>query len=162
MRSSLLRTDGEITEIYERHFLTVYRVCYAFMRNKPDSEDAVHETFCKLIKSGTPFDSEEHEKAWLIRTATNTCKNALRNSWSKRVSIDDHQNLSACDDYEIDDVFNAIIDLPEKYKSVVFLYYYEGYDSAEISKILNKPKATIRYHLHMARKILKEKLEGSI
>lgn len=71
MVKSLLRTDKEIAEIYECHKLTVYRVCFAFMKNSADTEDVVQDTFFQLIKTGTVFESEEHEKAWLIRTATN-------------------------------------------------------------------------------------------
>ena len=71
MSKSLLRTDKEIAEIYKRHSKTVYRVCFAYMKNPADTEDAVQDTFFQLIKSGPAFESEEHEKAWLIRTATN-------------------------------------------------------------------------------------------
>lgn len=74
MSKSLLRTDKEIAEIYKRHSKTVYRVCFAYMKNPADTEDAVQDTFFQLIKSGPAFESEEHEKAWLIRTATNICK----------------------------------------------------------------------------------------
>jgi RNA polymerase sigma-70 factor (ECF subfamily) len=159
MAKSLLRTDREIAEIYERHKSTVCRVCFAFMKNATDTEDAVQDTFFQLIKSGTAFESEEHEKAWLIRTASNLCKNTLRNWWRKRESLEDH-NLRAGEDIEIDHVFSVVAGLPDKYKAVVYLYYYEGYNSAEISDILKKPPSTIRYYLHEARKILREKLGG--
>ena len=78
MSNSLLRTDKEIAEIYTRHSKTVYRVCFAYMKNPADTEDAVQDTFFQLIKSGPAFESEEHEKAWLIRTASNICKDVLR------------------------------------------------------------------------------------
>lgn len=83
MSKSLLRTDKEIAEIYKRHSKTVYRVCFAYMKNPADTEDAVQDTFFQLIKSGPAFESEEHEKAWLIRTATNICKNVLRHWWRR-------------------------------------------------------------------------------
>jgi RNA polymerase sigma-70 factor (ECF subfamily) len=76
MAKSLLRTDNEIAAIYGRHMKTVYRVCFAYMKNPADTEDAVQDAFFRLIKTGTPFESEEHEKAWLIRTATNEGKGA--------------------------------------------------------------------------------------
>jgi RNA polymerase sigma-70 factor (ECF subfamily) len=151
---------AEITEIYERHKKTVYRVCFAYMKNSADTEDAVSETFCKMLKSNPAFESTEHEKAWLIRTASNVCKNVLRNWWRKRESLDEHENLSISDSIEIDTVMSVVMSLPERYKTAVYLYYYEGYDSAEISKILGKPKSTIRNHLHEARKILREELGG--
>lgn len=77
---ALLRTDKEITEIYYRQVDTVYRVCYSFMKNKPEAEDLVQETFLRLISRGIIFDNERHEKAWLIVTASNLCKDALKRS----------------------------------------------------------------------------------
>jgi RNA polymerase sigma-70 factor (ECF subfamily) len=149
---------SEITEIYERHCKTVYRVCFAYMKNQADTEDAVQETFYKLIKVGTPFESKEHEKAWLIRTASNLCKNTLKHWWRKRENLDDYHYLHAKESFIIDDVFELVLALPEKHKTVVYLYYYEGYDSVEIARILGKPQPTIRYRLYEARKILKAKL----
>ena len=64
----LLRTDREITEIYGRNVDTVYRVCYSFMRNKPEAEDMTQETFLRLMSNGKPFADQRHEKAWLIIT----------------------------------------------------------------------------------------------
>jgi RNA polymerase sigma-70 factor (ECF subfamily) len=160
MANSLLRTDKEIAELYERHKETIYRVCFAYMKNVMDTEDVVQDTFYKMIKSGAVFENAEHEKAWLIRTATNLCKNALRYWWRKRENLEDHENLKSNDIFEIDDVFSVVMGLPDKYKTVIYLYYYEGYDSVEISKILHKPQSTIRYYLNEARKALREKLRG--
>lgn len=158
MIKPLLRTDKEITELYKRHVKTVYRVCFVYMKNAADTEDIVQETFYKLIKNGKVFESEKHEKAWLIRVAANLCKNTLNHWWRKRKKLEDYENLQANNDFETDDTFSVVMDLPDKYKTVVYLYYYEGYDSVEISEILNKPKSTIRNYLHEARKLLKEKL----
>ena len=158
MPNFLLRTNKEITEIYDRHVKTIYRVCFAYMKNAADTEDAVQDTFIQLIKRGPVFDNQEHEKAWLIRTATNICRNMLRYWWRKREDLDDHRNLQTAEDTAIDDIFRAVMDLPSKYKTVVFLYYYEGYTSVEIARILQKPQSTIRSHLHEARAILKERL----
>ena len=160
LADSLLRTDKEIAEIYERHKDMAYRICFAYMKNAMDTEDVVQDTFYNLIKSGTAFESAEHEKAWIIRSATNLCKNALRHWWRKRESLDDHEALRAKDAFGIDDTFDAVMSLPDKYKAAVYLYYYEGYDSVEISQFLQKPQSTIRYYLSQARKILREILGG--
>lgn len=161
MAKSLLRTDREIAEIYECHKDTIYRVCFTYMKNASDTEDVIQETFYKLIKSGTGFNDTEHEKAWLIRTATNLCKDTLRHWWRKRESLENYENLQGNREFEVDDTFSVVMDLPDKYKTVIYLYYYEGYNSVEISKILHKPQSTIRYTLLQARKILKEKLGGA-
>ncbi|MCL2002972.1 MAG: RNA polymerase sigma factor [Oscillospiraceae bacterium] len=162
MANSLLRTDKEIADIYERHQDMVYRICFAYMKNVMDAEDVIQDTFCNLIKSGTVFDSAEHEKAWIIRTATNLCKNALRHWWHRRERLDDHEALQVRDAFEVDDTFNAVMALPDKHKTVVYLYYYEGYDSVEISKLLQKPQSTVRYYLSQAKNILREKLGGDL
>ena len=161
MANSLLRTGKEIAEIYERHKDTIYRVCFAYMKNAMDTEDVIQDTFFNLIKSGAMFESTEHEKAWLIRAASNLCKNKLRHWWRKnRENLEDYKNLQAKNNFEIDDTFSIVMGLPDKYKTVVYLYYYECYDSVEISEILQKPQSTIRYYLSNARKILREKLGG--
>jgi RNA polymerase sigma-70 factor (ECF subfamily) len=73
-------------EVYARHELTVYRLCFAYMKNRADTEDAVQDTFCALLRARKGFENAEHEKAWLIRTASNVCKNALRGRWRKAES----------------------------------------------------------------------------
>lgn len=160
MKKPLLRTDKEITEIYERHKLTIYRVCFAFMKNPADTEDVVQNTFIQLIKAGPNFESEEHEKAWLIRTASNLCKNALKHWWRKRKKLEDYDGLKGKKGIEIDETFTVVMHLPDKYKTVIYLYYYEGYTSVEIAEILARPPSTIRNHMHEARNILREKLGG--
>ena len=158
MSKSLLRTDKEIAEIYASHSRTVYRVCFAFMKNPADTEDAVQDTFVQLIRKGPAFESEEHEKAWLIRTASNICKNVLRHWWRKRESLEDFRDLPGTERTGGNDVMSAVMQLPEKLKTVVYLYYYEGYNSVEIARMLKQPQSTVRTHLRRARAILKERL----
>ena len=158
MQKPLSRADREIAEIYKRHIKTIYRVCFAYMKTPADTEDAVSETFCKMIQSAPAFENETHEKAWLIRTASNVCKNNLKHWWRKNKPIEDYEALSTDDEIEIDTVMEIVMTLPEKYKTVVYLYYYEQHTGAEIAEILQKPQSTIRNHLHEARQILKNKL----
>jgi len=68
----------DIEDIYNRHVDTVYRVCFMFMKNKQETEDAVQTTFLKLMNSNIAFKDEAHEKAWLIVTASNVCKKQLK------------------------------------------------------------------------------------
>lgn len=162
MSKSLLRTDKEIADLYTRHSNMLYRVCYSYMKNASDTENAVQDTFIRLIEKGPRFESEEHEKAWLIRTATNICKNTLKHWWRKNSNIDDLQDVEGPDNTDkigADEVLRAVMDLPDKYKTVVYLYYYEGYTSVKIADMLNKPQSTIRNYLHEARLILRERLD---
>lgn len=160
MTKPLFRTDKEIAKIYMRQVKTVYRVCFAYMKNAFDTEDAVQDTFCKMIKSGVTFMNEGHEKAWLIRTATNVCKNNLRHWFKNRLDLTDFENILGVTGIEIDNTFEAVMNLPDKYKAVIYLYYYEGYKTPAIANILRKPQSTIRNHLSEARSVLKVMLGG--
>ena len=82
----------------------------------------------------------------------------LRHWWRRRENIDDFHDLRSPEETETDDVLRAVMELPNKYKTVVYLYYYEGYTSVEIAGILKKPQSTVRNYLHDARAILKERL----
>ena len=128
------------------------------MKNSEDAADAVQETFIRLIRKAPAFENTEHEKAWLIRTAANICKDELKHWWRKHDDLDNYRETESTEKTEIDEVFIAVMDLPDKYKTVVYLYYYQGYTSVEIADILGKPKSTIRNYLHEARKLLKERL----
>jgi RNA polymerase sigma-70 factor (ECF subfamily) len=150
----MLISDVEFAEIYARWFKTVYRVCFAYMKNPHDCEDAAADTFVKLMKRASAFESCEHEKAWLIRAAVNVCKDNLKSWWRKRADLSEAYEIA--DSFEIDETLSVVLDLPEKYKTVILLYYYEGYSGDEIAEILKKPPSTVRNHLHEARKVLKE------
>ena len=159
MSEALLRTDKEITDIYMRHVKTVYRVCFAYMKNKSDTEDAVEETFYRMIRKGPQFENEEHEKAWLIVTTANVCKNKLREKSRTELPLEDYDQLPAMD-REHFYVYDALLRLPENYKSAVYLFYYEGYRTDEIAELLHERPATIRAWLSRARKLLRKELGG--
>ncbi len=153
-----MRAEQEITAIYERQADTVWRVCYSFMRNHADAQDMMHETFLRLIRSGVTFASEKHERAWLIVTASNVCKDALRHPERIPDALEDHPDLAAPE--QPDSVLaEAILRLPTDYKEVIYLYYYEGYSTDEIAKMLGAAPSTVRSRLARARARLKEELE---
>lgn len=157
---ALQRTGKEITEIYNRQVDTVYRICFSFMKNRHDTEDMVQETFLRLISSGVGFVSEEHEKAWLIVTASNLCRDTLKKWWRKTEDIDDPSLNLKSPPFEIDSVLDAIMKLPSDQKCAVYMYYYEGYSTSDIASYLHCPHATVRSRLSRARKTLKKKLGG--
>jgi RNA polymerase sigma-70 factor (ECF subfamily) len=157
--TAVLNLSLDIENIYKAHVNTVYRVCFTYMKNAPDTEDCVSDTFIKLMKKLPPLENAEHEKAWLIRTAANICKDSLKHSRRKNENLDDYaEKLSTDSSFEVDDVSRAVTELPDKYKSCVYLHYFEGYTSVEIAKMLKKTDSTVRYFLAQARKILKERL----
>ena len=158
MAGSKLRTDEEIAALYERHKHTVYRVCFSYMKNPADTEDAVQNTFFKLIKASPAFENAEHERAWLIRTASNVCKNELKHWCRKTEDIEDYAHLAGTTDVQTDDILQTVLSLPDRYKTAVYLYYYEGYTTPQIAEMLKKRPSTVRNHLREARLLLKERL----
>lgn len=153
---SSLYMDGEITQIYSRQFDTVYRVCFSYMKNAEDAEDMVQETFLKLISCEKQFESEEHERAWLIVTASNTCKDELRR-WKRRLEnirlFSKQENTAQKED---DRVLEWVMALPVKYKQVIYLYYYEGYRTSEIASMLHCSESMVRNQLLRGRRLLKK------
>lgn len=162
MKGSLLRTNEELTQIYDRHVKTVYRVCFMYMKNQADTEDMVQNTFLRLMRDKTVFQSEEHEKAWLIRTATNLCKDYFKHWWSKTVGIDNVSEVAIEQTFKVDGNLDKILALPPKYKTPIYLYYYEGYSTVEIARILKKNQSTVRSWLYKGRNLLKMEMEGDL
>lgn len=162
MLNTKLRKENEIIEIYERNVDMVYRICYSFLKNTTDTEDMVQNTFIKILDQSVVFESTEHEKAWLIVTAKNLCKNHLKHWWQKRENIEDEINIVQMDEKEEGEVLKSVMKLPEKYRITLYLYYYEGYDSNEIGKMMDKPPSTIRNYLKRGRDRLKEMIGDDI
>ncbi len=162
MKGSLLRTNEELAKIYDRHVKTVYRVCFTYMKNQADTEDMVQNTFLRLMSDKTVFQNEEHEKAWLIRTATNLCKDHFKHWWSKTVGIDHVADTGVDQKFTIDGNLEKVLALPPKYKTPIYLYYYEGYSTVEIAQILKKNQSTVRSWLHKGRNLLRMEMEGDL
>ncbi|MEK5254047.1 sigma-70 family RNA polymerase sigma factor [Paenibacillus sp. FSL F4-0125] len=161
MKEPLPRTNEEITGIYQRHFETIYRVSYMFLKNVSDTEDAVQSVFMKLIQSAPAFANDEHEKAWLIVTAQNHCKNILKYWWKrKRSSLEQVSESSALLEQTSDETLESLLALPNKYKIVLYLFYYEGYSSKEIALLLGLKDSTLRSQLRNGRKRLRLNLIG--
>ena len=120
----------------------------------------MQEVFLKMLKYNGMFESEEHLKAWLIVTASNYCKDQLKHWWRQRKSIDEYTDVKGGQSFEIDETLELVLKLPEKFKTVVYLYYYEGFNSNQIAEIIHKTPSTVRNYLSSARKILKNQLEG--
>ncbi|HJA90135.1 MAG TPA: RNA polymerase sigma factor [Candidatus Jeotgalibaca merdavium] len=134
--------------IYEKYKLMLYRICFTYLKNVSDTEDCVQDTFVQLIRKEPYFDNADHEKAWLIRVASNICKNKLKHWWFSKKNNSQDDQLMGSHQLDVDETLMAIMTLPEKYKVVVYLYYYERYNSIELSKMLNKPPSTVRHYIH--------------
>ncbi|GGD81633.1 RNA polymerase sigma factor [Paenibacillus nasutitermitis] len=156
--------DSAITAVYDRHINVVYRVCFSLMGNRQDAEDAVQSVFVKLMESGKLFVDTEHEKAWLIVTARNHCRDLLRKWWRKKVVDLDACSLEHADADTVlsRDMEDHLRKLPPTYRLVLYLYYYEGYKVAEIANILKLNINTVKTQMRNARKRLKLELGDDV
>ena len=151
----------DIEQMFRQHAQTVYRVCYSFMGNAADAEDAVQATFMKLIDHPRGFESVDHEKAWLIVCASNLCKDILKSAGRTRVvAMPEQEPADQRQVDPIDATLDAVLRLPAKYKDVVYLHYYEGYKTDEIAQMLDEKPSTVRNRLRDARGMLRETLGG--
>lgn len=142
----------------EKYSQMLFRICYGILCNKHDAEDAVQETFLKYMTKAPLFRDSDHEKAWLIKVATNISKNMVRfNNRHAAENLDELRHIGISDDDK--DIFTLIMHLPSKYKIVLDLYYIEGYKANEIAQITNTSPVTIRKRLQYGRKMLKQELE---
>ncbi|OPJ61320.1 sigma-70 family RNA polymerase sigma factor [Clostridium oryzae] len=154
--------ENAIREILDTYGDTVYKIAFSYCKNRSDAEDIYQEVFVKYFQHGEVFESNTHEKAWLIRVTINCSKSFLRSSWYKRVvPIDDKQEELVFIE-ENNDLLKAVLELPSKYREVIHLYYYEGYSTKEISSILSRKETTVRTQLQRGRDILKLKLKEEL
>ena len=136
----------------------LFRICYSILGNKQDAEDALQETFLRYMLKAPLFKDSEHEKAWLIKVATNISKNmVLLRKRRKTVDLDELNSIGIED--EDSQVFEAIMSLPVKYKIVMTLFYIEGYDSKEVAKIIGISPEAVRKRMQKGRELLKTEIE---
>lgn len=144
----------DILQIIDTYSDTIYKICFVYLKNKFDAEDALQELFIKIYEKAPIFLNEEHEKAWIIRVTINHCKNILRYNYIRKcLAID--ENIVAIDN-PTNETLQHILKLSLHYRNVLYLYYYEGYSTKEIASILRKKEATIRTWLKRARENLKQ------
>ena len=156
-----MRSEWEANRAIDRYADLVRRVCMIHLKNHADTEDIFQTVFLKYVTGTTEFESEEHEKAWFIRVTINACKDLLRSCVrSRTVSLDDllEQPDQVPEDHR--EVLEAVLALPDKYRDVVYLHYYEGYTAPEIGTILHKNPNTVYTLLTRARDELRKMLGG--
>ena len=150
--------NDRVVKAIDKHADMVRRICFMYLKNNFDVEDIFQDVFLQLYRYELSFDSDEHEKAWLIRVTINKCKDLHKSFFRSQVCPLDTIELSFEDETE-NEVMREILALPQKFKDVIYLFYYEGYTAPEISKLLGTKENTIYSHLHRAKQMLKEKLE---
>lgn len=153
-----MQREVNMKQIIDEYADMVYRIALTRCRCIENAEDVFQDVFMKLSIKNPKFESKEHEKAWLIRVTINLTKNVRESAWNRKVVRLDESIVF--NTKEENDVYSTVCELPQNYRTVIYLFYYEGYKVKEISNILNKNEGTIKTWLFRAREILKEKLEG--
>ncbi len=156
-----MRSEQETIRAIERYADTVRRLCAVHLKNDADTEDIFQTVFLKYVLRSVSFENEEHEKAWFIRVTINACKDLQKDFFRRHtVSLDEVMERPAelAPDYA--DVWQAVFALPQKYRDVVYLHYFEDYTAPQISRILGKNVNSIYTLLTRSRQMLRERLGG--
>ncbi|MDE5983959.1 MAG: RNA polymerase sigma factor [Eubacterium sp.] len=146
---------------YEMYFVMLYKIAFLYTGSRDDSEDILQEVFMKYLYKSPSFKDDNHEKAWLIRVTKNMCidfKKSKKNNNLPLKECDDHSDIDAIDDGHID-VRQKLLSLDDKYKIVIYLYYYEDYSVSQIADCLKLTSSNVKTRLKRARDILKIELE---
>lgn len=162
-------TDAEFNICVEKYMKMVYRIAFHYFGRREDAEDITQDVFMKLYSSNITRETDDEIKAWLIRVTSNVCHSLFRSPFTKRrMDLEDYEweqipdNSSGERDYITRRVvMDAVMSLPEKYRILVYLYYYEDYTCSQISDILQIKETTVQTRLSRAREKLKGMLEES-
>ena len=153
-------SEEEFTGYAQEFAGTVYRVAFHTCKNAADSEDVLQDVLLKLYQEKTPFESREHVRRWLIRVAVNQSRKLLRSAWFRRSRpLEDCAALLEEAAPEESGVFQAVMNLPQKYRMPLYLYYYEGYAVREVASLCGLKESTVSTRLQRARQKLKQMLE---
>lgn len=155
-----VRSQEEMAALYHRHVSMVYQICLMLLKNVPDAEDATQNVFRKVMEQDKPFRDPEHEKAWLIVTARNECRDQLKHWWRRNRESETALLQVSSRQPEDNGLKELIWELPEQDRLVLYLYYYQGYTAQEIAELLGKNPSTVRTWLVRARKKLKLRMEA--
>lgn len=153
-------TKEELAGLYRRRVGMVYQICLMLLKNAPDAEDACQTVFQRVLERSEPFRDWSHEKAWCIVTARNECRSQLRHWWRTRRSGEEELESMAWEQPEDGEVWEALLSLPERERTALYLHYYQGYSTEETAGLMGTKPATLRTWLFRARGKLKQRLEA--
>ena len=145
----------DIETVINKYGDMLYRLCVLMLKNESDAEDTVQETFMKYFQKAPIFEDCEHEKAWLIRVATNRCRDTLRFRVRHPQMDDACFSKIPCESSD-SGIMEALASLPEKFRLVLTLYYIEDYRIEEIAKIIHRTPSAVKMRLQKGRALLKK------
>ena len=149
-----------VQELFEKYQDNLYIIAFNVCKNAEDAKDVVQDTFIQYYMAKKEFDNEQHIRAWLIRVAINKAKNVNGTFWRKnKMSLEDYMETLEFETPESEELFETVMQLPEKYRIVIHLFYYEEYTVHEIAGILKLSESNVKVRLSRGRSLLKEKLQ---
>ena len=149
-----------VQELFEKYQNNLYAVAFNICKKSEDAKDIVQETFIQYYSLRKEFDNEQHIRAWLIRVAINKAKNINRSFWRKnKRPLEDYMESLTFETPESEELFETVMALPEKFRIVIHLFYYEDYAIREIADILKISESNVKVRLSRGRSLLKEKLQ---
>lgn len=155
--------EKELTRMIEQYSSSLLNMCYIYLRDRELAEDALQETFLKAYRTRSSFRGDSHEKTWLTRIAINTCRDMRRSAWFTHVNravTPEELPLAAGSGFrqEAIDLANAIMQLADKYKEVILLYYYQEMKLTEIAQVTGLTPSAVSRRIKKAHARLHELL----
>lgn len=147
--------EGLMKEYQTNLFVTAFNIC----KNAEDAKDVVQDTFIAYMTSNQKFNDEGHIRAWLFRVAINKAKDFNKSFWKRnRMPLEDYMETLPFETKEDSSLFEAVLNLPEKYRVVIHLFYYEDMSIKEISSVMRISESNVKVRLSRGRKLLKDVL----
>ncbi len=147
-------------ELFEKYQDNLYIIAFNVCKNAEDAKDVVQDTFIQYYSLKKEFESEQHIRAWLIRVAINKAKNMNHTFWRRnKVPLEDYMKTLVFQTPESEELFETVMNLPEKYRIVIHLFYYEDYSVREIAGILKLSESNVKVRLSRGRMLLREQLQ---
>ncbi len=151
-------TGRQAERLLDQYGNSVLRLAYSYLHNMSDAEEILQETLIRYLQTAPEFENSAHEKAWLMKVAANLSKNRI--DYNQRRATDElKEELLAQDQEDLSFVWEAVKALPEQYREAIHLFYYEGYSTAQIARILTRKESSVRSDLRRGREKLKQVLK---
>lgn len=156
---------NEQLEFYFREYYSmIFRIAFAELKAHADAEDIVQEVFLRFLKYQPQFQNTEHEKAWIVRTTINLCRDFQKNKWNRATvgmdGIPEAEKKYMKNPFaQEDEIMWVVLKLQERYRRPLYLFYYEGYSVREIAAALELPENTVKTNLRRGREALKKLLQ---
>ena len=161
-----LRTRESFDAVMRKYADMVYRLAYSRTGSTFDADDILQEVFLRYIRADKTYNDEEHRKSWLIRITINCTRSYATSAWKRHADYSEPDPNTGAEDPNIaaaetkNDVMNALLQLPEKYRTAIYLHYYEDMSVAQIARSVGTTETNVKSRLSRGREMLRELLKG--